>query len=225
MRQKILHDEKGDDEICGAICGGIIAIGIILTIIYYVIMIILSILTQILIIAIILFVVYRIYSKHNAITKWIQPDISPMTMTEQNISNIIFLNIFFLAPIYNKYTSENMKYIQLKTKIKKLSEGIINKSASINEIEKEINKLKNRTDISSAIFNEIDILDVKKTKEKDSKIILKNELINSKNLLTKKQDELRNTKEIAYSFIIKQKKDDGRTEETVVYGDDETRIY
>ena len=205
MRQKILHDQKGDDEIWGAICGGVIAIGIIITIIYYVIMIILSILTQILIIAIIAFVVYRVYSKQNKITKWIQPSIISLTKSEISIS--VLLNLFCVAPIYNRYSNEYRKYNGFENKLLNLGNNIKQISDTIEDYEKKIMICKNREELfSSATKIEIGILRDKISIETDKKDRLEKQYLNLKNLMKNKSDELDKLKKDVHGFIIGHKK-------------------
>ena len=205
MRQKILHDQKGDDEICGAICGGIIAIGIIITIIYYVIMIILSILTQILIIAIIAFVVYRVHSKRNEITEWIQPSI--VSMTEPEISSVVFLSLFHVAPIYNRYNNEYKKYNGLENELQNLEKEIWRTSGTIDDYQKKIRICKNRGEpISPATKTEIGILRDKISNETDNKDRLENQYSNLENLMRKRGDELDKLKKDTHGFIIGHKK-------------------
>jgi len=202
MNKKILHDERGDGE---EICGGIIVVGIILMIIYYIIMFILSIFTQILIIAIIAFVVYRVYSKQNKITKWIQPSI--VSLTESEISISVLLNLFCVAPIYNRYSNEYRKYNGFENKLLNLGNDIKQISDTIEDYQKKIMICKNRGEpFSPATKIEIGILRDKISIETDNKYRLEKQYLNLKNLMTKKRDELDKLKKDAHGFIIGHKK-------------------
>lgn len=223
--KNFLQDEKGEGE---EICVGIIAIIFVLSIIYYIIMFILSIFTQILIVAIIVFAVSRVISKQNKITKWIKPSIP--SMTESKISHNVFLNIFAIAPIYNKYIFKNNECIQLETKIQTLSNDIIKKSEIINKTEKQINVL-NSSAKSPITINEIDRLTTTKFKEINNKIKMENQAITLKNSLADKQDGLKTFKYAAYDLIDKQQQNSGtkfyeEDGETNIYGEEsETKIY
>ena len=202
MSKKFLHDERGDD---GEICGGIIGVVIVLAIVYYIIMFILSILTQILTVAIIVFVVYRVHSKRNKITEWIQPSI--VSMTEPEISSVIFLNLFHVAPIYNRYTNEYKKYNELENELQNLKKEIWRTAGTIEDYQKKIMICKNRGEpISPATKTEIGILRDKISNETDNKGRLENQYSNLENLMKKKGDELDKLTKDAHGFIIGHKK-------------------
>jgi len=202
MIKDFLHDERGDGE---EICGGIIAIVIVLAIIYYIIMFILSIFTQILIIAIIVFVVHRVHSKQNEIIKWIQPSIESMTKAE--ISSVIFLNLFHVAPIYNRYNNKYKKFNELETKLHNVKKEIERTSDGIEDHQKKIRICKNRGEpISPATKTEIGILRDKISNETDNKDRLENQYSNIENLMKKKRYELDKLKNDAHGFIIGHKK-------------------
>ena len=201
MRKKFLHDERGDGD---EICGGIIAVVIILAIIYYIIMFILSILTQILIIAIITFVVYRVHSKQNEITKWIQPSI--VSLTEPEISRLVLSNLFCVAPIYNRYNVEYRKYNEFENKLQNLRKEIKQTSDTIEDYQKKIKICKNRGEpISPATKTEIGILHDKISNETDNKYRLESQYSDLENLMKKKGDELDKLKKEAHGFIIGRK--------------------
>jgi len=224
--KKILYDERGDgEEICFGIIGVLFFIWVVIWVISFIITLIISIFTQILIVATIVFVVYRVISKQNKIIKWIQPSIH--SMTESEISHSVLLNIFVVAPLYNKYSSKNTECLQLETKIKTLFNDIKEKSDLINQNEKQINIMKNST-MSAITINEIDLLLTKNFKENGRKMEFENKLITLKNSLAVKQDELNRITQTAYGFIIKQQKIDGGAGGTVIYEnyeDDGTKIY
>lgn len=202
MNKKFLHDERADE---GEICGGIVGVVIVLAIIYYIIMFILSILTQILIVAIIAFVVYRVHSKRNEITEWIQPSI--VSMTEPEISSVVFLSLFHIAPIYNRYNNEYKKYSELKNELQNLKKEIWRTSSTIEDYQKKIRICKNRGEpISPATKTEIGILRDKISNETDNKDRLENQYSNLENLMKKKGDELDKLKKDAHGFIIGHKK-------------------
>lgn len=213
--ETFLNDDRGEGEEC---CYGIIGIIIVLAIIQYIVMLIMSIFIQILIIAIIVFTYSRVTSKQNKILKWVQPIIHHMT--ESEISHSVFLNIFAIAPLHNKYSSKNNDYLQLENKIQILSNDIKEKSAAINKNENQINILKN-SKMSAITMNEIDLLSDANFKEMRHKDELINESTTLKNSLVIKQDELDGIREEAYVIITKKTIDKG----TKIYADDETKIY
>ena len=202
MNKKFLYDESADE---GEICGGIVGVIIVLAIIYYIIMFILSILTQILIVAIIAFVVYRVHSKRNEITEWIQPSIE--SMTEPEISSVVFLNLFHIAPIHNRYNNKYKKYNGFKNELQNLKKEIWRTSGTIEDYQKKIRICKNRGEpISPATKTEIGILRDKISNETDNKDRLKNQYSNLENLMKKKGDELDKLKKDTHGFIIGHKK-------------------
>jgi len=198
MSKKFLHDERGDD---GEICGGIVGVVIVLAIIYYIIMFILSILTQILIIVIIAFVVYRVHSKQNEITKWIQPSI--VSLTESEISRLVLSNLFCVAPIHNRYNIEYKKYNDFESKLQNLKKELKQTSDAIEDYQQKIRICKNRGEpISPATKTEIGILRDKISNETDNKDRLENQYSNLENLMNKKRDELDKLEKDVHGYII-----------------------
>ncbi|RZB29480.1 MAG: hypothetical protein AEth_01115 [Candidatus Argoarchaeum ethanivorans] len=194
----------GDGE---EICGGIIAVVIILAIIYYVIMFILSILTQILLVATIVFVAYRVHSKRNEITDWIDPSIVSLPRSE--IFTIVLLNLFHVAPMYNRHKYENEKYNQIENKIENLNEDLMRTSNIVGDYRRKISILETNNEdriISASTKAEIGILLENISKETANKKRLEKELSSLYSLLKTKKDELDKLKDGARGSIIGHKK-------------------